>query len=1102
MLLDLLNSKAEKIIVVVPEQSSFENEKKLLNFFGNKAFEKIKVLSFSRLFDFVSSSLKIPSIKPSNELTQTIMMNEVLENLKSQLKIYKKNSDDMTLAKLLLDAIKDLKSNKIDKENLKKIYDSCTKNILKQKLEEIIKIYDSYQSSLQNVINDTCDELDLLDDIIKSNNFFSNYSIFFYGFSTFTVQQFSIIETMMIQSENMYMLLCTPNLSYTPCSYNIFSLVDITIHKLEKMAHTHGIKIGQIEMLENISKFQNSELKLLEENIFRPEKTSVLSVPKNIEIYNATDLNEECEYVAQKIKLLVMKENARYSDFLILTRDMPNYSSAFKSVFKRYDIPYFLDYPEKFFNKNLTNLILSAFDAIHSDYLPSDILRYLKSGLTGISVEDISKLENYLLLWNLKSDAWSKDFSLHPRGYYQNLEDCDLEELNHLNELREKIIVPLKNFKSKLSGATAKNISRAVYELLIEIKADENLKTFCEQLEETEGIQIAEKHSLLWDNIMEILNQIALVLGNKKISSQRYLSILVSAIDSTDCSYVPQCLDNVTVSDISRIQNPDSKITFIVGAVNGEFPLTPTTSEIFTDEEINHINSTGVEFKENTEFILLKEKFLAYTATSSPTSKLYVSWPSSDSFKKSKLPSEIVKEIKLVFPNLKVFSKNDFPAQDMIFSKSNALEVFSKNINNSGTLRSTLNAFLLSDYHYSQKCKTISQFLDDNRFSFKTPTNAVGLFGKNLYVSASQIEKYYTCQFAYFCEYGLKAKAQNKSEFNSLDYGTLIHFLLEKLFKKYPGDEITKQSEETISEEITHLIKQYVNEKLGGWETKPQLFTYIIRRLKKSVLFLIKHIASEFKQSEFKIFEVEAEISKNGSIKPLELKTENGIKIHIDGKIDRIDLVTIDGKDYVRIVDYKTGTKQFKLSEVYSGINMQMLIYLLTVCKNGIQNHKALTPAAILYFTALKPLIDSQSQISSEEYQKEIRKKMKMNGLVLKNQKVILAMEKEGKGEFIPASIKDGEIKESDSLFTQEQLEVIYGHIEKLIVNMATNLCLGKISANPISLKNHSSCTWCKYHSICGYEKDEFKKISTAPNDKIIEKMKGCELLNEKNMDV
>ena len=135
--------------------------------------------------------------------------------------------------------------------------------------------------------------------------------------------------------------------------------------------------------------------------------------------------------------------------------------------------------------------------------------------------------------------------------------------------------------------------------------------------------------------------------------------------------------------------------------------------------------------------------------------------------------------------------------------------------------------------------------------------------------------------------------------------------------------------------------------------------------MKKSVLFLIKHIASEFKQSEFKIFEVEAEISKNGSIKPLELKAENGIKIHIDGKIDRIDLVTIDGKDYVRIVDYKTGTKQFKLSEVYSGINMQMLIYLLTVCKNGIQNHKALTPAAILYFTELKPLIDSQSQISS-----------------------------------------------------------------------------------------------------------------------------------------
>ncbi len=1098
ILLHEISLGSNKIIFIVPEQSSFENEKTLLNFLGNKNFSKIKVLSFSRLFDFVSEMLKIPPLKIANEVTQTIMMNEVLEELKSKLNIYKKSSNDMGLAKLILETMRELKSHKIDKNTLKKLYESCSKNILKQKIKEIICISDSYENLFQNTLKDSFDELNALETILKSKKIFEGYLVFFDEFSTFTMQQFSIIETMMVQSKALYMAFCTDKSEYNPDKYSIFSHIDKTIFKIKNIAKSNSVKLGKTELLENTSRFQNSDLKILEKNIFTPEKNSLKLSPENISIYGASDPHDECEYIAQKIKSLIIEKKYCYGDFTILTRDISNYANIFRSVFKRYYIPYFIDSPEKLFNKNLTNLILSAFDAVHSDYSPLEILRYLKSGLTGLSIEEISSLENYILLWNIKSNSWNKDFYLHPEGFYKEFSEAHNNTLEKLNQIRKQIITPLENFKNRIKNSTGKEISRAIYNLLIETNTAENLKEFCDNLEKYEDFQAAEHHALLWDNIMEILNQIALVLGDKRISSQKYLEMLICAIDSVDCAYIPPSMDNVIVADITRTRASDAKIVFVIGVSNGDFPKSPSVSEIFTDEEISHIASLGVEAKDSPENFLVKERFLAYTALTAPSQKLFISWAYTDSLKKSKLPSEIIKEIKLVFPSMKILSRKDFPYENAIFSKSSAFEVYLKNQSSKGNLKSTLKHYLYSDEIYKKKCEVTEKFLDKNHLGFQNPANALSLFNKNITVSASQIEKYYNCSFAYFCEYGLRAKSQTFSDFNSLDYGTLIHFLLEKIFKKYSENKIVDLSSEEITSEIENLLEEYIKQKLGGWENKPKTFSYIIERLKKSMTFLIKHFSEEFKQSKFKILDTEIEISKHGRIKPLELSLPNGRKVFVEGKIDRADIMTHSNANYIRIIDYKTGAKQLKLSDVYYGINMQMLIYLLAIHKNGIKGCKSIVPAAALYFTALKPLLDAQKLRGFESAEKEIRKKLKMNGLILKDPTVILGMEENARGEFIPPTMKDGEIKNSDSLITAPELELIYHHVKKLITHMVTNLSLGKIGANPIYLKNSSVCKWCKYFSICRYEDEKFLKIPTLSNEKILEKMEGKDEIDGK----
>lgn len=1100
IVLEKVKNGNKKIIIVVPEQMSFEKEKFMLDFLGNKNFSKIKVLSFSRMVDFVSGILKIPKPNVKSDVSQIIMVSQAIEKSKSNLEMYKKSYADINLAELILKTIHEFKENKINKESLKKIYDNCKEGILKQKIKEIILIYEAYEEMAKEDFSDLMDNLNVLEDMISSGNVFENYTFFFDGFSNFTVQQFSIIKEILIQAEDVYMSFCIDTSADNSPEYSLFLPVQKTIFKIKKIASEINCNVNETEISNSKENEKNEDLKFLEENIFKPSKTQFLKPPENITIYNAFDFNDECDYVAGSIQKLVCENNYRYKDFVILTRDINLYENYLKSYLKRYKIPYFMDIPEKLFNKNLIILMISAFDILHNNFSSDDVLRYLKTGLAGFTPDEVSALENYVLMWNIKNEMWTKNFEAHPRGYYKEFETEDIENLQKINSLRERFLDPIEKFQKRINKASGKEISAALYKLLIDVNVPENLKTFCENLEVSSS-QFAEKHAMIWDVTIEILNEVANSLPGKKISSRKYLEIFKLALNFTDFSYVPQCVDNVTVSSVERSNLTGSKIVFVIGAVNGEFPKVPSSSEIFTDKEVSYISSLGAEIKDTREIFLMKERFIAYTAVSCAKEKLFISWPSADSFKKSKFPSEIIKEVRDIFPYIRILYRSNFSDQDFIFSKNTAFEVYAGIKNSGSRISRILEKFLSCDKEYKKKCESIQLYLDENRFNFKVPENAKNLFKENLKLSASQIEKYHKCRFAYFCEYGLKIKPKNLADFNFMDYGTLIHYLFEKLFKKYGVQSDFSFTQQEIENEISNILENYINQKLGGLENKPKFFLYTIERLKNSVIFLMNHFKEEFNQSEFKVFDTEIEISKHGKVKPLTFPVSEDSNVTIEGKVDRADIMKNNSENYVRIIDYKTGTKTFKLSDVFYGLNMQMLIYLLTISKNGMESFKNLKPAGILYFNAIKPVTQSFSGNDSQKVFDDIEKKLKMNGLIIDNQDVIKGMEKDAAGKFIPASIKNGEIKKTDSLVSEEDLEVIYGYIKKLIKNMGNDILNGKFSANPKCNKNDSLCKWCKYKCICGYEKDYFMEVNPMTNEFTIEKMKESELENGKQMD-
>lgn len=1089
---DIIKNKiksGKKTILIVPEQSSFENEKKMLKVLGNNDFNKMEVLSFSRLYDFVSTKLGIPSLPTPEDTTKIVTMNCALERVRKNLNLYKKNYSDSTVADLMLRTAEEFKTHKISFEQLNKIQQLDSGDTLKQKISEIKTIINSYEELTKSKFEDSLDNLNKLENIIRENKVFKEFNIFFDEFSSFTPQQSSILQIILTQAENIYMAFCFDTSIQNYDEKSLFFNVYQTIKKIQKDAHSNSVEISEPIFLQKNSKLKKKDLLILQESIFCPEKSSSEVIPQNIEIYNALTQFEECEYVARNIVKTVMTENYRFRDFAVIVRNIENYKNILKSTFKKYDIPYFLNSPNTIFHQSVMNLIFSALDTIASEFDSQEIFRFLKSGLVDLSTEEISIVENYIFLWNITGHSWFEEFTMHPKGFEKVWDEESRNELKNINELRKKIISPLKNFYDKTKRTTADKISKSIYELLLDVNAAENLKNLCKNLAKANKTVEAQCESSAWDCAMNILSKISEIFQNTKISVKKYADILRSVSNSVTISTIPQSLDNVVIGQADTIRLSSVKTVFLIGAVNGEFPKTPDSSAIFTESEINLMASLGIEITDNVKTFLIQEKFLAYMAISNASEKLFVSWPSSNFSGKGNIPSEIIKEIIRIFPKIKITNRYTSSPKEKIWKQKQSFEILATNFGKNSSFSNELKKYYINSEFYKKKYKTLEKIFLNKPLDFENPEKAEKFFGKQIKLSASQIEKYYTCRFGYFCQYALGAKPLKKASFGAIEYGNIIHYSLEKLFKKYPNHTIISAPEEEIKCEIESITKNYTEKNLGGIDGKPQRFLHGIKKLNSSLIFLAKYFVKEFEQSSFELSDLELQITENGDIPPLKINMPNGTVITIEGKIDRVDIMKSQKGTYVRIVDYKTGIKEFKLSDILFGLNMQMLIYLTAVKKNGEKKYGKIIPAGMLYFTALKPVIDA---IESETIQSEtvkIFEKLCMNGLLLDDSESILGMEKDGKGIFIPAEIKNGEIKKSQSTINSEELHLISDYSQKLITEMVSCLQSGKVSAKPI-FKGYTACEKCCYLPICCYEKEIFSEIPTnMTNKKALEKI-------------
>ncbi len=1080
-----------KLMYLMPEQSSFGSETNFLHMIGPKLSRYIRVMSFTRLYDMVMYETGMISGTPIDDGVRRVLMSMALEDCAEQLSVYKKQALKPQFTELMLSAVKEFKTCGISTEDLRNIASQTEGTELSEKLSEISLITDVYNAHIAQSYIDPLDNGLRLEKRLAESDFFKGYTVAVDDFSGFTAQEQKILNLIMQQSEDVYITLCKD------CDKEdeLFFTVNRTKKRILRNAAAMGLRTASPVRLRENHRMQSEELYKLESSLYRlskPEKTENEPILKDIKIAEARDIFEECEYIAEQINGLALNGKCRYNEIAVICRDSMEYRGILDAAFESHNIPYFMSKPEAVDNKPLMLMVLSALEYVLTPNDSEKLFSIAKSGLAGLNEYETAILENYAYTWNLKGRQFAKPFELNPDGYTDRISD-DLEErLEELNGIREKLIAPLINFSEKLDGADAKQISAALYELLIEYNVPEQLD---EELSSGILEEFSSEEVRLWNLLMDILNKMVLALGGRRVTVKRYYELLKMMICTHELSEIPRTLDQVTVGTADSIRLDSPYAVFIIGAVKGKFPHDPVSSGMFNDNERRRLITMELPVYDAAAELFLQEKFFVYNAVSAPRKKLAVTYPTANYQGEELYSSSIVSEIFKTFPNVQKEIISAIPVIERIQSEKSAFAYCAERYSKNDALSKALKEYFEKKPEYSGRISAIKKTVERKPFKINNKNLSAAIFGSDKRLSSSQIEKFYMCRFQYFCQYGLKLKERRKAEIGTLEFGNLVHFLLENVLAEYREKNYEWLSDEELSKLLDTLLEQYMEEVMGGKDEKTDRVLYSYYRMKGSIERLMQHLKEELSQSEFRPVDFELKIGSQEGIKAYCVKDSHGNNVEIIGSVDRVDLMKTEQNDYVRIIDYKTGQKKFKLSDVLYGINMQMLIYLSAICQNGSKRYgDKISPAGILYMPSDYKSVTVDPSASDQDVKSEHDKKLKMNGLILNESHVMHGMEEpvDGNFKYLPlAFTKKGDISKKckDALISNTQLNIIFDKVAEQIKKMSELLDDGSIESIPIE-GAYNSCEWCIFGDICGYrEGDEKREVKSFDNEEVFEQI-------------
>jgi len=1067
-LMDSLCAQArqgKKVMLLVPEQVSFESERAVYRLLGAQAAQNVEVLSFTRLANLVFRRFGGGAGRRLDEPTRLLLMSAALDEVSGQLKLYADSARDSSFLQMLTQTVAQFKfagltPQKLD--DLTGLLPGDETSDLPDKLRELSLIYGAFQALVERQYSDPLDDLARAEELAAENGFFLGWNLYLDGFMSFTGAELALLQVAAEDCDNVTAAFSgLPEQADDETSMFYSSLKSGAA--LAAASAQAGVDVAEPLVLRTPLRFEAPGLRGAEELLAGgnppADECGGLVLARFGQPY------DEVECAAAEIAQLVRGQGLRYRDITVICRDVERYRAALETVFSRYGIPLFLDRVTDLRSHPLVIALLAALEAVRGGFDTGELLNLAKTPVFGLTVDESARLENYCFVWSVEGQDWQRDFVVSPKGLRRGAGgEGDQQELDDLNALRRRVVEPLQPLLGLVKGCTGREFARACYDFLQNAGCPDHLRDFCGSLPEQERKPAQELAEAVWNSLMGLLDVFAEALGTVRCPLARFLDLLQMSVAMVEVGQIPSTLDQVSAGSADRVRPQSPKAVFLLGANEGVFPAVPGRGGIFSDKERRVLEGSGLQLGAPLFQAILEERFFFYRSAACASQRLYVLCARAEATGADLEPSPQFQQLCEAFPQ--ALRQEARPTGARIVNLATAEEELARHFVPGDPDAGSIAEFLRR-HGRGVQVERLAAAEDPQPAGNISSQDAAGLFGGELVLSASQIEDFYRCPFRYFCRYGLRVEPLQRAEFSPLVSGTAIHAVLEQMVRLHGGKALGEMDPAALHAEVVELMNQY----LEGLVADPQVLgarkLYLFNRMVSILVRVLQRLGGEFAQSVFQPAGVEVRVGDGGPVEALRVQTQSG-SVSVCGSIDRVDLMELDGQKYARVVDYKSGGKRFDLPDVYYGLNMQMLVYLYALCGGGKGQYAGCLPAGILYFPAKAEALNLPRETPQQEADAKQGASMHMNGLLLRDRKVLEAMEQNLAEEYIPAALKKDNAFSTRSLTaSQEEFEKIRRHVMRLIGEMGDGLCGGRVAPDPADGGGPRSCENCDYAGLC-----------------------------------
>jgi ATP-dependent helicase/nuclease subunit B len=927
-------------------------------------YTRLQIWSFERLARFVLETWSVPPPRLLSDEGRVMVLRALLLRHEKELKLFRRSARRPGFAQEIGALLNEFQQHQLTPAKLRALLqrDGLSAE-LRAKLLDLALLHEAYTNWLgEHELQDVNCLLDfaiaaLREQFRTPRSALRISGLWLDGFAEMTPQEMDLLAAVVPFSERATLAFCLENEPAAETSWlSIWSSVGKTFQQCRRrIENLPGCKI-EVEFLKRNplqSRFaKNSELALLEQKWAQPgcDESAIRNPQSAISIRACANPEAEAIFAAREILKFVRAGN-RFRDCAVLVRNLEYYHKPLARVFRRYEIPLFLDRRESVAHHPLAELTRSALRVVAFDWRHDDWFAALKAGFCPVEETDIDRVENTALEFGWRGKKWREPL---PDEFSERL--------------RQKILPPFENFSARLGQnkcqPTGAQLADALRELWSNLKVEQTLERWTRDEEKPAiGNRQSAIHTTVLDQMNSWLDNLALAFPNESLPLRDWMQILEAGLASLTVGVIPPVLDEVLVGAVDRARNPDLKLALVLVVNEGIFPAAPTPAVILTDadrEELGQTVALGPGLRER----LARERFLGYIACTRASEKLSVTFSRHDADGRALNPSPFVAHLQRLFPNLEVEEfQNEIELADAEHTAEIApiLSAWPGTPGSAGeppALAAAELARLLELPALKSLLETLQALREPNQAASLSPALAEKLFGPVLQTSVSRLEELAQCPFKFFVRSGLRAGERKVFELDARERGSFQHEVL-KIFHEQLAAEGKRWRDLTPAEareRIYAVAGELLENFRDGLMRDTAQTRFEARAMTESLQDFIAVIVT-WMRGQYEFDPVAAELDfggKDSRATAWEIDLGRGRKLALQGRIDRVDLWRDPiGGALAVVMDYKSGGKKLDAILVEHGVQLQLPAYLnaLRHWKNPRETFgvDGLIPAGVFY---------------------------------------------------------------------------------------------------------------------------------------------------------